>query len=554
MQEAPARPEPQAEGYATHEVTNQPGDLIGYNAYAQDPALCAAMRAFGGDWAEDRLRDLGETVGSARMVALAREANRQTPELLSHDRFGNRIDQIAFHPAWHELMAIARGSGAHSLAWSADRPGAQVARAGLSYLLNQGENGVCCPITMTFASRAALSQAPALWAELGPGILSEDYDPSPRPAAQKTALSVAMAMTEKQGGSDLRQITTQARPGGGDLWLLTGHKWFFSVPQSDLVLTLAQAPKGVTCFLARGWLADGRRNHFLLQQLKDKCGNRSNASAEVEFRDLEAEMVGEEGRGIATILGMAHLTRLDCAISSGAIMRQALRQAIHHASHRQAFQRRLIDQPLMANVLTDLALDAEAFLWSGLRMAQTQDGGEAEHLLGRLVIPMGKYLACKRASAFVAEALECHGGNGYVETHLMARLYREAPLNGVWEGSGNVICLDVLRSIAQRPESLTLWRDEVALARGQSRVFDAALEDLTARLRDAQGIESRARQLVEHMARLFQASLLLRHAPNDMADLFCRARLGGEAGQDYGTLPDLTHSRAILARAAVGEI
>ena len=541
---------PSATGYATHQVTNQPGDLVGYNAYAQDKALCEAITTFGGGWAESRLQDLGQIIGSARMVELAHQANAHPPEWLSHDRFGNRIDQIACHPAWHELMAIARRAEVHALAWTTDHSGGQVARAGLSYLLNQGENGVCCPVTMTYAAHAALKHQPEVLARYRAKMLSPEYDPRPLPAAQKTALSVGMAMTEKQGGSDLRQITTTARK-AGEIWLLTGHKWFFSVPQSDLFLTLARTDKGVTCFLACGWRYNGQRNRLIVQRLKDKCGNRSNASAEVEFRDLEAEMIGEEGRGIATLLDMAHLTRLDCAISAGALMRQALSQAIHHCSHRSAFQRRLIDQPLMQSVLADLALDAEAFLWGGLRLAQTQDGDEAERLLGRIAIPMGKYLACKRAPAFVAEALECHGGNGFVETHLMARLYREAPLNGIWEGSGNVICLDVLRAAERHPESLTIWLDETRKALGGSRDFDRSLRDFETLLPDLPHAEPQARFIVTRMARLFQASLLLRHAPNEVAEPFCRVRLGRQQGQDYGAVTGIAATRRLIARAAI---
>ena len=541
---------------------NQSGALAGYNAFLGDRAFREAVTAFGADWASDRLSALGAAVGSAEVIANAEAANRHPPEWQSHDRFGNRRDEIAFHPAWHALMTLARGAEVHSLPWSAEahpsgsgtaaRKGAHLVRAGLSYLLNQAENGICCPITMTFAAPAALRHAPDLLARFSAGILAAGHDPRPLAPDQKTALSVGMAMTEKQGGSDLRQTRTTARQ-AGDLWLLDGHKWFFSVPQSDLFLTLARSGRGISCFLAQGWRDDGSRNGLFIQRLKDKCGNRSNASAEVEFRGLEARLVGEEGRGIATILEMAHLTRLDCAISAGAIMRQALTQAIHHTSHRSAFGRRLIEQPLMQAVLADLALDSEAFLWSGLRLAATQGGDdEAEHLLGRLVIPMGKYLACKRAPAFVAEAMECHGGNGFVEPHPLARLYREAPLNGIWEGSGNVVCLDVLRAARNAPESLGLWLDETRKARGASREFDRALADFEPLLRDLDTAEPRARLIVERMARLFQAGLLLRHAPDTVAHAFCRARLGPHHGQDYGATSGIGPAARILERAAVG--
>lgn len=541
--------------YATHEVTNQPSELTGYNAFRDDRALTQAIEVMGGGWYQAELAAFGAQVGTARVQVLARQANRHPPELISHDRFGRRIDEIEFHPAWHELMTMARASGTHSLCWEPrhrGRQGLHVARAGLSFLLNQAENGICCPITMTFAAHAALRHQPDLLQTYAPALYHNSHDPRPLPAAQKSALTMAMAMTEKQGGSDLRQIQTKAQK-SGQIWLLTGHKWFFSVPQSDLFLTLARSEKGISCFLAPGWLADGSRNRLILQRLKDKCGNRSNASAEVEFRGLEAQLVGEEGRGIATILEMAHLTRLDCAISAGAIMRQSLRQAIHHCRQRHAFQRALIDQPLMESVLADLALDSEAFLWSGLRLAQTQDDGEAGALLGRIAIPMGKYLACKRAPAFVAETLECHGGNGYIEDHMMARLYREAPLNGVWEGSGNVICLDVLRAAQTSPKSLELWHDEVALACGGSRDFDRALQDIEGVLRDLGSAQGRARFVVERMARLFQASLLLRHAPSMLAEAFCRQRLGRHSGQDYGAVLGVSNARQIIDRAGILE-
>lgn len=541
---------PSPSGYATHEVTNQPGPLPGFNAYSGDPALTEAVATFGGDWAQDRLAALGGSVGSTEMRELARQANRYPPELSTHDAYGNRRDEVEFHPSWHSLMRIGRGAGVHSLAWSG-KARAQTGRAALSYLMNQGENGICCPLTMTFASVGALSAATEVFAPYRDGILSTAHDPRPIPAERKTALTVGMALTEKQGGSDLRQITTVARK-GGEGWLITGHKWFFSVPQSDLFLTLARTEAGISCFLARGWLPDGCRNRLLIQRLKEKCGNRSNASSEVEFRDLEAVMIGEDGRGIATILRMAHLTRLDCAISAGALMRHALTLALHSTGRRQAFQRRLIDQPLMQNVLADLALDAEAFMWSGLRIAGTleADAGEDEAHLSRVAIPMAKYLACKRVPAFVAEAMECHGGSGYVEDHPIARLYREAPLNGIWEGSGNVICLDVLRALA-KPETLAIWRAEIEQAKGQHTAFDDALFEIDGSLRDVATQEFRARALVERMARLFQASLLLRHAPNHIASAFCAARLTERQGLEYGTLSDPAVTASIIQRATV---
>jgi putative acyl-CoA dehydrogenase len=536
-------------GYATHEVLNQPGDLVDFNVFETDVALRAAVSVFGGGWAEARLVRCGATVGSARVRGLARAANRDVPELRTHDRFGNRIDTVEFCPAWHELMGLLRADGVHALGWTETRAGAHVARAGLSYLWAQGEAGVGCPGVMTFASIAALKHAPELLEKYRARILSPDYDPRPLPPAQKTALGVAMAMTEKQGGSDLRQTQTAAVPAGGGVWHLTGHKWFFSVPTSDLFLTLARTEAGVSCFLAQGWRDDGSRNFLLLQRLKEKCGNRSNASSEVEFRGLEAVMVGADGRGIATILEMAHLTRIECALGSAALMRQAVTQAIHHAGHRSAFQKRLIDQPIMENVLADLAVESEAAMWLSLRAAAALDAAkrdENERVLNRVLAPIAKYWVCKRAPVVTAEAMECHGGNGFVEDHVMARLYRDAPVNGLWEGSGNVICLDVLRAFAREPDGLRVLRAEIGLARGAHVTMDAWLAAVPPAL-----VEGNARRVVEHYAVGMMASLLLRHAPGAVAEAFCETRLGGDYGMAFGTLPDGVRRREILGRAAV---
>jgi putative acyl-CoA dehydrogenase len=532
-------------GYATHEVTNQPGDLVDFNAFETDVALRAAVAVFGGGWAEDRLLRCGATVGSARVQELARLANRVVPELRTHDRFGNRIDTVEFCPAWHELMGLLRADGVHALGWTEVRTGAHVARAGLSYLWAQGEAGVGCPGVMTFASIAALKHAPELLEKYRARILSPDYDPRPLPPGQKTALGVAMAMTEKQGGSDLRQTQTVAVPAGG-VWHLTGHKWFFSVPTSDLFLTLARTEAGVSCFLAQGWRDDGSRNFLLLQRLKEKCGNRSNASSEVEFRGLEAVMVGAEGRGIATILEMAHLTRIECALGSAALMRQAVTQAIHHAGHRSAFQKRLIDQPMMENVLADLAVESEAAMWLSFRAAAALDASgrdETERVLNRVLAPIAKYWVCKRAPVVTAEAMECHGGNGFVEDHVMARLYRDAPVNGLWEGSGNVICLDVLRAFAREPEAVEVLRAEIGLARGAHAALDAWLAAAPPAL-----VEGNARRVVEHYAVGMMASLLLRYAPGAVAAAFCETRLRGDYGMAFGTLPEGVKRREILER------
>jgi putative acyl-CoA dehydrogenase len=549
-----------ATGAARDEVMNQPGDLADYNAFIADRPLTEAVRAFGADWAWEKLTRAGASVGSAEVQLFARQANRSLPELRTHDRFGHRIDQVEFHPAYHALMERIFATETHSLAWTEEgRRGAHVARAALSYLWNQGENGICCPMGMSFASIPALEHDDRLLAQWREKILSPTYDRRPIYAGAKRGATVGMAMTEKQGGSDLRATMTTARPatarsGAGADYLLTGHKWFFSVPMSDLFLTLARTEKGLSCFLATGWLPDGSRNRLRIQRLKDKCGNKSNASSEVEFDDLHAVMLGEEGRGIRTIIEMAHVTRLDFAIGSAGLMRQALSQAIHHVANRRAFQRTLIDLPVMRNVIADLAVEAEALMWMGLRLALALDrsaASEAERLLSRIATPMAKYWACKRAPIFVVEALECHGGNGFIEDHLMARLYREAPLNGIWEGTGNVVCLDVLRAIERAPEAVPVFLDELRSARGADRRFDAFVEDLARRLADLPKAEGQARRTVEMMAFAFQASLLLRHSAPAVADAFCATRLDGDWGRAFGTLPAGLDERAIIERLRI---
>ncbi len=549
-----------APGYATHEVLNQPGALDTYNAFSADRALTEAVEVFGAGWARDHLHTTGALVGSARVQHLARQANRHLPELRTHDRFGNRVDVIEFHPAYHDLMGLIYGSETHSFAWTRDRPGAQVARGVLSYLWNQGENGICCPMGMTFASIPALRHDAGLLAEWSPLINSAVYDPAAGYAKSKKGATVGMAMTEKQGGSDLRATITTARSqtnrrGSGAPYLITGHKWFFSVPMSDLFLTLAQTETGLSCFLATGWLPDGSRNRLKLQRLKDKCGNKSNASSEVEFHDLHAVMVGDEGRGIRTIIEMAHATRLDFAIGSSGLMRQALSQAIHHTSNRRAFQRSLIDLPIMRNVVADLAVESEALMWLSMRLAAALDRSptdRTEALLSRICTPVAKYWACKRAPAFVVEALECHGGNGFIADHLMERLYREAPLNGIWEGTGNVICLDVLRSMQREPETVGVFLDEVRQARGGNASLDHYADGLARRLADPAGLEPVARRIVEMMAFALQASLLVRYSSPAVADAFCATRLDGDWGQAFGTMPAGLDTQAIIDRARVG--
>jgi len=540
-------------GYATHEVMNQPPPLADYDAFGTDETLKTIVHTFGAGAWRQRLHEAGRTVGSARVQELARQANRSLPELRTHDRFGERVDRIDFHPAWHELMSLAIAQDTHALCWNEPKPGAQVARAALSYLWNQGENGICCPIGMTYSAIPVLRREPQHWREWGALVASKQYDGRQVRAADKTGATVGMAMTEKQGGSDLRQTQTHAVANSDGSWSLVGHKWFFSVPHSDVFLTLAQTPDGISCFVVPGWLTDGSRNRIQIQRLKDKCGNRSNASSEVEFRGAIAHLIGEPGHGIRTGITMNHYTRLDFAVGSAGLMRLAVAQAAHHVANRRAFQRALIDQPIMTNVVADLALEAEAAAWLSFRFVAALDrehDSEAERLLGRIGAPIAKYWNCKRVSAVVVEALECHGGNGFVEDHMMARLYREAPLNGIWEGTGNVICLDVLRSMQREPDCVPALIDELRLAQGADRRYDAALAALETDLAALARQEGQARRLVERLALVTGAGLLLRYAPAAVADAFIASRIAGGFAGHFGDLPPSVDS-AQLARRAV---
>ncbi len=549
-----------SDGYATHEVMNQATPFIGHNAFTDDRLLAEIAGREKIAWADGLLAEAGATVASARVAALARDANRHLPELRSHDRFGHRIDEIQFHPAWHELMSLAIGHGTHALSWTARQPGAHVARGMLSYLWNQGENGICCPLGMTYSAVPALRLQPELAAVWEPFILSSRYDPAAAPMQAKTGGTVGMTLTEKQAGSDLRATQTTACPatarrGPGEAYRIDGHKWFFSVPHSDVFVTLAHTDRGLSCFLLPGWLPDGSRNRLVIQRLKDKCGNKSNASSEIEYRGALGWLVGEEGQGIKAALAMTHLTRLDFAIGSAGLMRRALSEAIHHASGRRVFQRPLIDQPLMQNVIADLALEVEAATLLAFRLARAVDdeqaGNEGAALLVRIGTPVAKYFNCKRVVGVVHEALECHGGNGFIEEGPMARLYREAPLNGIWEGSGNIIALDVLRAAAKTPQSVPAFVDEVRLAKGADRRLDRAIDRLEAELRQPEEHEARARRIAEKMAVALQASLLIRHSPAAVADAFCATRLGDDSGAAYGSLPAGLDQRAIVERARV---
>jgi putative acyl-CoA dehydrogenase len=542
-------------GGETHEVLNQPPPLEGQDLHGGDAALREGLRREGGGFAEERVAAFGRLLGRPETLDLGRLANQHPPELRSHDRFGHRIDEVEFHPAWHEVMRLAMANAVHCLPWREPRPGAHVARSSLHFMLAQVEAGSCCPLTMTFACVPTLRLEPALAAEWEPRILGLDYEPRLVPAERKGAVLVGMAMTEKQGGSDVRANTTRAfalEGGGGTAYELLGHKWFCSAPMSDAFLTLAWSERGLSCFLVPRFRPDGIRNPFQLLRLKDKLGNRSNASSEVEYRGTFARLVGEEGRGVRTILAMVHHTRLDCVSGSAGLLRQALVQALHHAAHRAAFGRRLVEQPLMANVLADLALESEAATALMLRLARAYDeapADAAQRAFARIATAVAKYWVCKRVPGAIGEAMECLGGSGYVEESGLPRLYREAPVNAIWEGSGNVICLDVLRAMGREPGCVEALQDELRAARGGDRRLDAWTSALEAELARPDDAEPRARRLVERMALGLQASLLVRFAPPEVADAFCAGRLA-EGGLGFGTLPPGLGLAAIVSRAA----
>ncbi len=541
----------------THEVHNTPPVLAGYNAYDADPALAGALHREGGGWAEARARDLGASVGDPDFQELARLANRNIPQLRSHDSYGRRVDVVEYHPAYHQLMDRAMKAEVHGLAWTAERKGGHVARAALSYLWNQIENGVGCPVGMAYAAVPLLraQDETAAWADK---LLGTAYDPRLIPVSEKTSATVATTLTEKHGGCDLRANSTTARPvagrGAGNAYLLTGHKWFCSAPMGDLLLTTAITDNGPGLFAAPRFLPDGSRNRFFLQGLKDKCGNRSNASSHLEFADTWALLIGDEGAGIRTAMTDVHYTRLDFAVGSSGLMRLALSLAIHYGRHRRAFQRSLVDLPLMSNILADLALDVEGSLAMSMRVARALDEAATDPtaaLLARIGPPMAKFWACKRAPAFVAEALECMGGNGYIEDAPIARLYREAPLNGIWEGSSNMVCLDVFRAADREPGSLDAVLAEIDLARSGNAALDRAAGSLKDQLADIGSREFRARRLVERLALLWQAALLVQHAPAAVSDAFVATRVVEGHGPLFGRLDDGGGVREILERALV---
>ncbi len=531
------------------DVANQPPPLEPYNVFASDVVLREAVAREQADWAQDGLTGLGATLGKPETAKLGFDANKYTPTLRTLDRYGHRLDEVEFHPAWHELLALALRAGLHSSPWAEPKPGAHVARAAGFYLMMQIESGCCCPLAMTYGSVPTLRQAPEIAASWLPKIYGRQYDPRFRPAGDKTAALLGMGMTENQGGSDLRTNLTRAEPAGDGSFRLHGHKWFMSAPMCDAFLVLAQSPKGLSCFLLPRWTPDGERNAVHILRLKDKLGNRSNASSEVEFDGAYAELIGEEGRGIPTIIEMGNYTRLDCAVGSSGLMRQALAQALHHARHRTVFQKKLIDQPLMENVLADLAVESEAATVLSMRLARAYDEDDALSLAYRRVVtPAAKFWICKRTPYAAFEAMEVLGGSGYIEECVMPRLYREAPVNSIWEGSGNVMCLDVLRALARTPNAAEMLAAE--LDGGGDRRLGAFVQCFQERL---QGIdrndESQARKLVRELVLALQAALLIRHAPGAVADAFCASRLDSDGGSAFGMLPRGLDVRAIIERA-----
>jgi putative acyl-CoA dehydrogenase len=549
--------------WKTHKVFNQAPPMDGVNVFASNTALVEGVQREGAGWVLERASELGRLIGGEPQQQWGRLANENKPVLRAFDRYGDRIDEVEFHPAWHKLMQLGVEHELHSLPWTTQEPFAHTARAALYMTAMQAEAGFACPITMTFAVVPALRAQPELAAEWEPLLTSRTYDGRLIPAAEKGSAISGMAMTEKQGGSDVRANTTVATPlnggGAGAEYEIVGHKWFCSAPMSDAFLVLAQTDEGVSCFLMPRILPDGSRNAFHIQRLKDKLGNHSNASSEVEFHNAWARMVGEPGRGVPTIIEMVGHTRLDCVIGSAAGMRVGVANATHHAAHRQAFGKTLIDQPLMRNVLADLCLEAEATTALAMRLARAYDEAHADAENGendtdaqqfkRLATAVGKYWSCKRAPNHAFESLECLGGNGYVEESNMPRLYREAPLASIWEGSGNVMSLDVLRALTRSPRALEVFVNELREAQGADARLDARVQELEGQFAEPTTLETRARRVVESMALCLEGSLLVRHAPPAVADAFCASRLAGDGGLEYGTLPADTDFQSIIARS-----
>ncbi len=537
----------------THAVVNQVPLLEEHNP-ASSPVLIEALIREGGQWGLDEVTAVGAISGARQTQRWGELANRNRPILRTHDRYGHRIDEVEYDPAYHELMRVAIEHGLHAAPWADDRPGAHVVRAAKTSVWT-AEPGHMCPISMTYAVVPALRFNPELSTIYEPLLTSRQYDPELELATTKVGITAGMSMTEKQGGSDVRAGTTQASPNGDGTYSLTGHKWFTSAPMCDMFLVLAQAPGGLSCFFLPRIVPDGTRNRMLLQRLKDKLGNNANASSEVEYDGATAWLVGEEGRGVPTIIEMVNLTRLDCTLGSATSMRTGLTHAVHHAQHRKAFGEYLIDQPLMRNVLADLAVEAEAATMVAMRMAGATDsavrGDQTETLLRRIGLAASKYWVCKRATPHAAEALECLGGNGYVEESGMPRLYREAPLMGIWEGSGNVSALDTLRAMATRPECVEVLFDELAKSTGQDARLDSHVAKLRTQLGDLESIQYRARQVAEDICLALQGALLVRHGHPAVAEAFMATRLDRQWGGAFGTMPTGLDLAPILERAMI---
>src|SRR5499433_407082 len=533
----------------THDVSNQPPPLENVNLFTSDVALQAAVAATGREAQAERLSAFGALAGSAETAEWAMQSNENPPRLKAFDRYGQRIDEVEFHPAYHQLMTLGLEAGVSSAAWSGVAAG-HVLHAGLEFLMAQAEPGVCCPMTMTYAAPAALRCQPDVAARWMPKIVTSRYDPSSQPMHGKSGVTIGMAMTEKQGGSDVRANTTRAvkRDDGG--YALTGHKWFCSAPMSDAFLTLAYTDKGLTCFLVPRWTPDGERNAIHLMRLKDKLGDRANASAEIEYHGAYAEIVGEEGRGVRTIIEMVHLTRFDCILAPAAYMRQALANALWHAAHRTAFQKRLIDQPLMRRVLADMAIESEAATALTFRIARSFDesANESAAAFARIATPIGKYWINKRVVNLAYEAMEVHGGAGYIEDGAMTRIYRQSPLNSIWEGSGNVICLDILRAIRRDPRSAEELVGELDGSRGANRRLDRAIDDVKRHLA-GQPEEAVARRLAETVALALQGAVLIRNAPSFVADAFCATRLCDRPTLSCGAIDAKIDIDALIRRA-----
>ncbi|MFN4003618.1 MAG: isovaleryl-CoA dehydrogenase [Hylemonella sp.] len=545
--------------HATHEVFNQPEPLVDYNLYATNRPLQDALRLHAPGLDTGSLDALGVMLGTADMQRHARLAHVHTPQLRSHDRYGRRIDEVEFHPSYHVLMGAAIGAGLHGTPWQEEGAAAHVRRAAGFMLFTELEPSILCPVSMTYAATPALRHNQTLHAQWGPRLACRAYDPTLRPYRDKAGVTMGMGMTEKQGGSDVRSNTTRAEPDGHDEWgaryRLTGHKWFFSAPMSDAFLVLAQAPGGLSCFFLPRVLPDGSRNAIHIQRLKDKLGNKANASSEVEFVQAMAWLVGEEGRGVPLILEMGTMTRLDCALGTSGLMRQALTLALHHTRQRKAFGKALAAHELMRNVLADLALESEAATTLALRVARAFDhpGDAHEQIMARLLTPVAKFWICKRGAAFAQEAMECLGGNGYVEEGgegIMARIYREMPVNSIWEGAGNIMALDLLRAL-RKGDAAAALAHELAPARGMHRALDAMAERLPLRI-EAMATETEARRLAQDVAQTMQAALLAQSVPQAVFAAFCDSRLGGDWGQTYGSLGAGTPFDAILQRAMPG--